>query len=63
MHGIEWLFASLPLVGLVAVLAEVVLRDPHALLEMASDTEAFARAKAVPTVADDAAPIGVALHA
>jgi hypothetical protein len=63
MHGIEWIIASLPVVGLVALLAEITTRDPYALLDILLDCEAFARAKEAPTVAEDPAPIGVALHA
>ena len=46
MHGIVGFFVWLPFVGLVAVVGEIVLRDPNVLFEIMSDTEAFARAKA-----------------
>jgi hypothetical protein len=61
MHGIEWLIASLPLVGLVAVLAEIMIRDPNAILEIALNSEAFARAKTTPAEpAERVAPVGLA---
>jgi hypothetical protein len=66
MHGVvEWLIASLPLVGLVALLSEIVIRDPDALLEIALDSEAFARATpAPPESAETTAPIaGLAYRA
>jgi hypothetical protein len=63
MHGIEWVIASLPVFGFVALLAEIMTRHPHALLDILLDCEAFALAKEAPTVAEDPAPIGVALDA
>lgn len=57
MHGIEWLIVALPLIGLFAVLSEIIRRDPDMLLDIVLDSEAFARAKpAPPEPAERAAP-------
>ena len=63
MHGIEWFFVWLPFVGLVAVVGEIVLRDPNVFFEIASDSEAFARAKAPATDVAARSPGGQILHA
>ena len=55
MHGIESFLVWLPFFGLVAVVGEIVLRDPNILFEIVSDSEAFARANA-PAI-DVAAPL------
>ena len=46
MQAVRWFFISLPFVGLAWLIAEIITRDRHALLEMARDSEAFARAPA-----------------
>ena len=65
MHGVEWLIVSLPLVGLFALVSEIVIRDPGALLEIVLDSEACARATpAPPEPAETTAPIaGLAYRA
>ena len=62
MHGIGWIIASLPLFGLVAVLAEIAIQDPRVITEMATDCEAFARGKARRAEQVDMAPSGL-VHA
>ena len=60
MHGIGWIIASLPLFGLVAVLAEIAMRDPHVITEMATDCETFARGRATPIKQAELPPVGLA---
>ncbi|MDF2765357.1 MAG: hypothetical protein K0S81_2351 [Rhodospirillales bacterium] len=48
MHAIAWLIASLLLIGLVSVVAEILIRDPGTLLDLLLDSEEFARKKAAP---------------
>lgn len=68
MQAARLFFISLPFVGLAWVIAEIMIRNRHALLEMAMDCEAFARAPAPPietkkSVAQaDTVPSGVEVH-
>jgi hypothetical protein len=48
MHAIGWPIASFLLIGLVAVVAEILIRDPGTLLDLLLDSEEFARKKAAP---------------
>ena len=48
MHAIGWLVASFLLIGSVAVVAEILIRDPGTLLDLLLDSEEFARKKAAP---------------
>jgi hypothetical protein len=48
MQAARWFFISLPFVGLAWVIAEIMIRNRHALVEMVIDSEAFARAPAPP---------------
>ena len=48
MSALRLVFILLPFVGLAWVIAEIIVRDRRALVEMASDCEAFARAPAPP---------------
>jgi hypothetical protein len=56
-----YLVLALALFGLAAVIAEALVKNPDALLEVARDSERFARPapvarKAAPSPANDAAP-------
>lgn len=65
MHGVEWLIVLVPLVSLCALVSEIVIRDPDALLEIALDSEAFARATPALSEPDEmtAPTAGVAFRA
>lgn len=67
MHALRWFFIALPFVGLAWIIAEAIIRDRHALLEAALDSEAFLRTP-VPAVAEPssgtapAVPDGLEVH-
>ena len=48
MHAVRWFFIAIPFAGLAWVIVEAIIRDRRALLEMALDSEAFARAPVPP---------------
>jgi hypothetical protein len=69
MHAIGWLVASFLLIGSVAVVAEILIRDPGTLLDLLLDSEEFARKNAAPaqpvarSESADAPPLHLARNA
>jgi hypothetical protein len=56
MYAVRWFFISLPFVGLAWIIAEMMVRNHQALLEIALDSEAFARAPVPPVRAEKELP-------